>query len=248
MPDPITYEIKIDPTRITEVLLRIIPVPILPPSPHFKGEPGIDVSKWQGVIDWDKVVATNQVSFAGIRATMGTRGLASDGSLLGVDSQFKRNWTEAKRVGIQRLPYHYFSNNRSDGLKQLENFLDYVGDDLGELPPVLDVEPIAGQTIVNRQANENEVLAWLTECQARTGKRPAIYTAAWAWPLCTTVPAWSTEYPLWVASYTAATTPRLPAPWKKYMAWQYSRTGKLNGIVKPDGTSADVDLNRWGEL
>ena len=58
---------------------------------------GIDVSEWQGVIDWDKVKAAG-IQFAIIRTGWGKTG---------VDKQFKRNVSEARRVGIKVGLYHY---------------------------------------------------------------------------------------------------------------------------------------------
>lgn len=232
MPDPITIEVKFDPDTTTDILLRLIPVVTAHP-PHVKGEFGIDVSRHQGVIDWDRVAAAlspSRVMFVGIRATLGT----------GIDDKFQRNWAEAKRVGIQRLAYHYFVNN-FPALPQINNFLSVVGSDMGELPMVLDVEPTSGQVIVNKTANTTEILSWLIHCEYRARRRPAIYTNGWAWSACTTVPGWSADYPLWLAQYTAAPVPTIPNPWTRYMAWQYSSTGTLSGIA------GNVDLNRWGE-
>ncbi len=59
---------------------------------------GIDVSRWQGNINWDAVAINKRnVKFVGIRATI---------SWGYVDSWFNRNWVEAKRVGIYRSAYH----------------------------------------------------------------------------------------------------------------------------------------------
>lgn len=239
-----TYEVQLE-EGVTDVHLKLLPVPAPapvqpPPSPppveppHLKGELGIDVSRHQGVIDWDKIAAV-PIGYAGIRATMG---------ITGKDDQFKRNWTEAKKEKIQRLPYHYFVNNIL-ALPQLENFLSFVGNDLGELPMVLDVEPTSGQVIDNKQANTDAIRVWLTECEAKTGKRPVIYASAWSLGRCTTYDiapmSWLKEYKLWLPAYTTASSPSIPKPWTKYFIWQYSSTGKLPGI---DG---NVDLNRFGE-
>lgn len=221
-----TKTIYIEPD-VTEIVLKFSPP--LPEPPHEPNEPGIDVSRWQGVIDWGRV-ATAGIRFAGIRATMGT----------GRDDTFAFNWREAKRPTLQRMAYHYFVNN-TPAMPQLENFLAALAGDYGELPLVLDVEPASGQTINNRQSNTDAIRQWLTECSARTHHPIAIYTAGWAWPICTTVPAWSTEYPLWFAQYTVSRTPSLPHPWTRYMAWQYSNGGRVDGIA------GNVDLNRWGD-
>ncbi len=91
---------------------------------------GIDVSKWQGTIDWAKVKADGVV-YAFIRVSDGINTF---------DSKFVRNWEEAKKHGILRGVYQYFRPN-VDPIAQanlvLEN-LELYGQ--GELPPVIDAE------------------------------------------------------------------------------------------------------------
>lgn len=245
--DTVVVTVPVD----VESLPGIIVINLVKAKPsRIKGEFGIDVSRHQGVIDWDKVAAV-PTAFAGIRATLGASGK---------DDQFKRNWSEAKRVGIQRMAYHYFINNTS-ALPQLDNFLNSLGDDLGELPLILDIEPRNVSTnpattvyeTINKNTNTESIRLWLTECKSRTGRDVAIYGNAWSIGMCTTYPNgpimdWIKNYPLWLAQHTTAPAPRLPAPWTKYMAWQYSQTGRVAGVAKVDGTPVNVDLNRWGEL
>jgi lysozyme len=169
------------------------------------------------------------VGFAGIRATMGATGR---------DEQFKRNWAEAHRAGVQRMAYHYFTNTFA-AIPQLNNFLAVLGSDIGELPIVLDVEPTSGQVISDEAANTREIATWLTECEHRIGIRPIIYTNGWAWSSCTTIPDWSATYPLWLAQYTTAPAPKIPAPWVTAKVWQYSKSGNIGG-------TSPLDLNRYG--
>lgn len=236
--------INIEP-GVTQVVLNILPAPS---PPHVLGEPGIDVSRWQGEIDWERVAAAG-IRFAGIRATTGATGK---------DIQFARNWAEAKRVGIQRMAYHYFINGL-EPTSQLNNFLGSLGSDLGELPLVLDIEPrnistdpkIVIYETVDKPRNTDMIRQWLTECQARAHRKISIYGNAWSLGMCTTYPAspiiiWLKEYYLWLAYHTTRPVPTVPVPWTTFMAWQYSATGKVDGITKPDGTPGNVDLNRWG--
>lgn len=227
--------ITLDPAEFDSILIQLKPKE----AEHIKGELGIDVSKWQGTVIWDGMV-TAGVGFAGIRATMGTRGgTLADGSTAGLDLRFARNWTEAKRVGVQRMAYHYFANNGVDPIKQVDNFLSALGTDLGELPPVLDVERAKDQTITDRATNTAHVLAWLNECERRIGIKPIIYTNKTAWDACTTVPLWSVEYKLWLAHYTAAPAPTVRPPWTECAIWQFTSAGSLAG-------TNPLDLNRWG--
>ena len=102
---------------------------------------GIDVSFWEGVIDWDAIASHNPpVVFVGIKATE---------SINIIDPQFKRNWTEAKRVSdkrvangglsIFRTAYHFLRTNQ-DPIAQAKLFLSTVGSDTGELPLTVDAE------------------------------------------------------------------------------------------------------------
>lgn len=206
----------------------IVTIPVPVPLPIGKGALGIDVSRWQGEVNWDAMAAAG-VRFAGIRATMGETG---------VDVQFARNWREAKRVGVARMAYHYFVNGQS-GFRQLVNFLKSLNGDIGEMPPVCDVEPTAGQVIADKTANTKEILDWLTECKEVTTQNPMIYTNLWAWNSCTDRPAWASNYKLWLAQYTTALAPVISPPWKECQIWQYSNAGNIGG-------TSPLDLNRYG--
>ena len=196
--------------------------------------PGIDVSYWNAGIDWPKVRATGQrFVFA----------KASEGSSYS-DPTFDDNWRGAKSAGLLRGAYHFFRCNL-DPKKQATRFIDYVQsmNDNGELPPVLDLETNDGQTkdkIIERAK------AWLDLVETAFGRKPIIYSRqyflqdyfseAGGGP-----PAWAKDYPLWLAQYpnqyVPGTQPPLPRGWFKWMFWQYSDKGRINGI------NARVDLN-----
>lgn len=216
--------ITLDPAEFDSLLIQFKPRE----PEHIKGELGIDVSRHQGIVNWDGMLVAG-VAFAGIRATMGT---------IGHDDKFALNWSEARRVGIQRMAYHYFVNN-IPGVAQAANLLATLGSDLGELPMVVDVEPTTGQIIADKTSNTREILACLQEIERRTDVRPTVYCNGWSWGACTTVPDWSSSYALWVAAYTTAPAPRIPAPWTTAQIWQYSASGSIAG-------TSPLDLNRYG--
>jgi lysozyme len=222
--------------KSVDIRLNFVPAPTPKEIPQ-RGAPGIDVSRHQGTIDWDKV-KTAGIEFVGIRATMGATGR---------DDKFTFNWVEASRVGILRARYHYFAN-KSAGIPQAYNFLAVLESDLGELPIVIDIEPTSGQVIADKHRNTQEILSFLKECEKKTGIRPIIYTNGWAWGVCTTIPDWSSDYPLWLAQYTITPEPKIPQPWHRYACWQYSASGRIPGIENDKGQQVDVDLDRWGEL
>lgn len=192
---------------------------------------GIDVSKWQGLIDWSAV----KVGWAFIRATTGS---------MRTDEQFARNWKESKAAGKLRGAYHYFVITES-GKAQAQKFLATLGGDFGELPPVLDIEPrkINGAYEVpsNKTELEDQLREWLTAVEKHTGRAPLIYSNRWAIEHLTNSPEWLGEFGLWVARYSdsAPSVPTLPRPWKKWTCWQYTNAGKESGIA------GLVDRNRW---
>lgn len=186
---------------------------------------GVDVSRWQGTIDWGKMVQQG-VNFAWIKATEST-GL--------VDPQFKRNWIEARNWGILRGAYAFYRNN-ADAVAQANHFANTIGEDVGELPPAGDFEDTGGQ------ANPAAMHRFLQRVQERTRVRPIVYTASWWWTrsrLGGPVP-WAKDYGLWVADYSEPLT--LPADWTTWDVhqWTSSGDGPAHGAQ-----SARLDLNRF---
>jgi GH25 family lysozyme M1 (1,4-beta-N-acetylmuramidase)/LysM repeat protein len=196
--------------------------------------PGIDVSYWNAGIDWPKVRATGQ-RFIFAKATEGD---------FYADPTFDDNWRGAKSAGLLRGAYHFFRCN-VDPKKQANKFIDYVKsmNDNGELPAVLDLETNDGQT---KDKVIARVKTWLDQVEAALGRKPIIYSRpiflqdhfseAGGGP-----PTWAKDYPFWVAYYpnvyVDGSQPVLPRGWFKWTFWQYSQTGRVNGI------NAKVDLN-----
>lgn len=174
---------------------------------------GIDVSKWQGTVDW-KSVQQAGIAFAFARATYG----ASE-----VDSCFAENWQGIQDAGILRGAYHFFLAE-DDPAEQAEFFIRTVGS-LGpdDLPPVIDVEAGSG---VNSDLAAS-VQTWLTTVEQGLGRRPIIYTAPSFWNENLT--AGFGSYPLWVAEY-GVTSPKAVNGWANWTFWQYSSTGKVAGV------------------
>lgn len=188
---------------------------------------GIDVSRWQGNVNWAQVRGAG-VSYAFIKASEGSRGR---------DPRFAANWQGARQVGIRRGAYHFF-RPEINPLVQAETFVRQFGGDVGELPPVLDVEVNPG---LPRQQFTQAVRLWLQRVQQLTGQKPMIYTSASFWDANTTRPGWVNQYPLWVAQWDTD-KPTLPSGWSSASIWQFSSRGRVPGI------EGDVDLNLGGPL
>jgi GH25 family lysozyme M1 (1,4-beta-N-acetylmuramidase) len=189
---------------------------------------GIDVSKWQGTIDWDEVAADGVV-FAIIRV--------SDG--LGyIDEQFARNWTEAARVGIIRGTYQFFRSDE-DPTAQAELLLDRMGPLApGDLPPTIDLESTDG---VGNAERIRRVHTWMDRVMADVGARPFIYSGKYWWQdnMATTE---FNDHPRWHAQYTSADCPNLATQWPDWQFWQHSSTGRVQGI---GNGNSNVDVNRF---
>lgn len=185
---------------------------------------GIDVSKWQGAIDWT-AVAADGIDFAFIRV--------SDG-LYYQDAYFQANWSEAKANGIVRGVYQFFRSDE-DPVAQAQYLLDEMGPlEPGDLPPVCDVETADGQsaaTIADR------VQTWLDVVEGALGVKPLIYTSPGVWGSIVNSGAFS-DYPLWVAHW-GASCPTMPTGWTDWVVWQTSDNGSIAGI------SGDVDTNKF---
>lgn len=182
---------------------------------------GVDVARYQGRIDWPEL-AGHDISFAFIKATEGGDW---------VDPKFRENWTGAKRAGMRRGAYHFFTLCR-DAREQAEHFLATVGDMRGALLPALDAEHM-GPCKQNAPMQDvaGGVLSFLDTVHAATGTRPVIYTTEdfYAAHLEGQTPGER----FWLRSIIR--TPDYgPADW---VFWQYSGNGRRRGI------RGAVDLN-----
>lgn len=186
---------------------------------------GIDVSHYQGSIDWN-AVAKSGIDFAFIKAT--------DGIGAG-DPMFAANWKGARDARVRRGAYHFF-RPLTDALQQAKRFIGKVDSDWGEVPPVLDFEVLGG-------ASPNGALEaakqWMDAVAETCGRKPILYTGPAFWTSSVHDSQLFTEYPLWIAQYTDAPQPHVPTAWQQWTFWQHSEHGSVPGIAGP------VDLNRF---
>ena len=124
---------------------------------------GVDVSHYQGDIDW-AALSSQDIEFAFIKATEGSSY---------VDEYFDYNFKQAQASGIDAGAYHFFSYD-SAGLTQAENFIRTVTPFDGMLPPVVDVE-FYGDKASNppeREAVDKELADMLTALEEYYGLKP----------------------------------------------------------------------------
>ena len=198
--------------------------------------PGVDVSRYQGVMDWHKCAA-NGAKFAVCRATVGD---------YLTDPQLAANISGIQAAGLALGVYHVVTPFDGAGRKitaqmQMDYFRRAVEDADIDLPFVLDCE-------LDRGASPAVMTALIRSCASiyhvAYHEPPIIYTSAGWWnPHVLRSPNWK-AYPLWVANYTTAAKPLLPADWSQWVFWQWSADGNGQGPAY-GAQSASIDLNRF---
>lgn len=186
---------------------------------------GIDVSHHQGSINWELLrnsatISNFPVAFVFIKAT--------EGSDI-VDSQFRKNFAEARKFGIMRGAYHFYRTTTT-AKQQAEHFIRNVELLPGDLPPVLDVE-IHPQGISTEDFRQG-ILEWMARVEQHYGVRPILYTYHSFRQQYMNDPVFDL-YPYWIAHYHVDSV-RYKGSWA---FWQHSDRGILPGIKEK------VDLN-----
>jgi GH25 family lysozyme M1 (1,4-beta-N-acetylmuramidase) len=195
-------------------------------TPAVARVPGIDVSKYQGRIDW-RAVATTPVRFAVLRATLGNNYR---------DGKYARNVAGARRNGLTVGAYHYAKPGLVpwDPRVEADHFLDVIGLRAGDVIPVLDIEETGG---LGPRQLRTWASAWLERVHERTGVRAMIYSGNFFWHGFMQNTAWFArrDHPLWVAHWYVG-APDVPGNrWggRGYTLWQWSAVGRIAGIDGP---------------
>ncbi|MCM1385801.1 MAG: glycoside hydrolase family 25 [Bacillus sp. (in: Bacteria)] len=187
---------------------------------------GVDVSHYQGDIDWEKL-AGQDLDFAFIKATEGSSH---------IDECFYDNWNDAEKTKLFIGAYHFFSFD-SDGERQAQFFIDTVGDLDGKLVPVVDVE-FYGDKEKNPPATE-EVAAQLKKMLDTLEEyyqvKPVIYTTYQVYD--DYIKDTFAEYPLWIRNVYYQPLLTAESGWT---FWQYTDTAVLEGY---QGTEKYIDMD-----
>lgn len=204
-------ERRIEDLRTYEILAR-----------HKDKVYGIDVSHYQGEIEWDSLKQGNAefpMQFVFIRATAGKDGL---------DSEFKDNWDGAKQAGLIRGAYHYYRPDENS-LEQANSFIKRVKLSKGDLPPVLDIEKIpAGQSMDSLKSGLKK---WLKRVEVHYGMKPILYSGESFYS--DFLKEEFKGYNLWIANYSFFADEIK----KEWLFWQFTDKASVGGI---DG---NVDVN-----
>lgn len=180
----------------------------------FVSREGIDVSHYQGEIDWAEVARTGKVGYVFIKATEGS-GLEDD--------MYDYNITEARKAGLKVGSYHFFRANLSVD-DQFANMTSKVKREMQDIIPIIDVEHTNGVSSSELVAN---LKAFLQKVTQYYGRKPIIYTFVNFYNQHF-AGAGLDDYPLMIAFYRDA-QPEL-YDGRKYMIWQYSSRGEMPGI------------------
>ena len=192
---------------------------------------GIDVSTWNGDIEWDKV-AKDGVKFAYVKLTEGRTFVSTQADEL----------AKARCAGLAVAPYHFGRPDTNAGIEdagaEARHFLDNYDYHEGDMRPVLDMED-------GMKTDDNYNIRWaLRFCdivEEELGARPLIYTARWY------VQAFMEQSDdqllyeigredLWWAEYSDEQQKPL-RPWSQWKVWQFTNRGSVDGI------KGSVDLN-----
>jgi GH25 family lysozyme M1 (1,4-beta-N-acetylmuramidase) len=202
-------------------------------TPRWSGPtiPGIDISHWQGTIDWTKVAGAGK-EFAFMKAT---------DDVDYVDPTFSTNRAQARANGLLVGAYHFARPDPSpgDARREARFFVKVADPQAGSLLPVLDIETSRGldQRGVTRWAR-----TWVAEVRELTGVTPLVYTSPYGWMARTgdTRLLARDGAPLWIAHW-GVSSPTLPAAdWDGHgwVVWQHTSDGHVAGIA------GRVDLDR----
>ena len=192
---------------------------------------GIDVSSHQGNIDWASV-KNSGVEFAFIR--VGYRGYET--GRINIDPKFTQNIQGAQSQGIKCGVYFYsVAKDITEAVQEANFVVEAVKGYKLDLPIVIDCEHrtdrVSSLNVIDRT---NNVLAFL-ETVKQSGYSGCLYTGHWFYQNFLNSDN-LTSYQLWIAYYTDNPNRVADVPYKY---WQYSSTGKINGI------SGNVDLDIW---
>lgn len=191
---------------------------------------GIDISQHQRDIDFNSVKNAG-VDFVVIR--LGWRGY-SEGKIH-LDDRFEEYYEQASEVGL-KIGFYFFSQaiNEKEAIEEAEFVLRYIKNKKFDLPIVYDYEdasPVGRIAKLNREEKTKNAIAFLERIK-RNNYHPMLYTSLYWVRYCYEIEK-IMNYDIWFAQYYDY--PQYPYP---FSIWQYSETGKVDGIE----TDCDLDI------
>jgi GH25 family lysozyme M1 (1,4-beta-N-acetylmuramidase) len=196
---------------------------------------GIDVSHYQGTINWQQVKSTDSKVFAWSKATDG---------IGTIDNTFSANMINGSSAGVVMGACHFARPYEHPAVDEANYFLSVAGSYIkaGYLPPALDIEDPSDQpsiilsNVFTRSALTSWVQTWITTVQNATGITPIIYTNG---NYAAYLNASLNTYKLWIADPNESSIPQAnTGVWSSLTFKQYSWTGSVSGI----SGAADLDV------
>lgn len=189
---------------------------------------GVDVSHYQGDIDWEKMSDEN-IDFAYIKATEGSSH---------VDEKFRMNWKNIEQTNLYYGAYHFFSFD-SAGETQAQNYISTVGSLDGKLIPVVDVEYYGDKESrkkeLDREAITRELDVLLRALEEEYRIKPILYTTYSAYH--DFIEGSFDEYGLWIRNVYYTPDLGMKGRW---LYWQYTDRTTFDAYA---GEEAYIDMN-----
>lgn len=197
-------------------------------NPSYEEYPvrGVDISSYQGEIDWD-TLSNQGIHFAFIKATEGSSF---------IDNNFKKNFSNALTTELHIGAYHFFSFD-SPGKTQAENFINTVPTNTAQLPPVVDFEFYGDneKNPPNEEKTRDELNVLLNELENYYGKKPIIYATEKSYDMY--LSGYYTLYNIWIRNVVTNPKELNDQTWT---FWQYTNRARLDGY---SGKEKYIDMN-----
>ena len=178
---------------------------------------GIDVSRFQGTINWTKVASDSTIKFVYVKATEGA-------SMR--DPNYSTNLSKARKAGLLAGFYHVYSP-RTTAYKQMANIRKTVKKKDLDLIPVLDIEGKFSDGLYLKRVDK-----LLELLEREYGVKPMIYTSEHCYKTHFSGKKYA-KYHIFIAKYKGG------SPTVRHTLWQYTETGSVKGI------GVEVDISKF---
>ena len=197
---------------------------------------GIDVSGYQGNIDFEKV-KKDGIQVVYIRSSEGTNY---------IDSKFEQNYKRARDAGLKIGFYHYVTaRSVNQAEKEAQFFASVISGKVADCRLAMDFESFGN---LNKREINTIGLAFMKKLEELTKKEVALYSNAY-----TASRIWEgevTNYPLWIAQYEV-NEPENSGTWNSWAGWQYTDVGRVTGIsnhVDRDKFTKEIFMSESTEI
>lgn len=220
---------------LTVLLLLTVMLPAFPVNAYWFRENGVDVSVYQGNIDWETFAANNDMRFVIMRACK----LPSPTEAFFVDDNFDRNYEGARSVGLKVGCYcRIAANSRDQLLQTTQRYLMTIAGKEFDMPVYLDLEDDSLKKIGSKSILTNAVIESM-DMIAAAGYHPGLYANLnWYNNNLDGSLVKARGYDLWLARWTH--DPDAQDFSTGYSVWQYSDKGSYTGMT---GTAVDLDVS-----